>query len=110
MGTGTVTIIVLLVFLVTTKVNRSAHRTLTLQWFFVDLSHRLSAALSFSSSLFLSSRTMDRGWQEKIGPQGIGNLSVIVSKTNQSSQRGLIKRYISSSILSVTTILVLFLI
>lgn len=105
--TGTATVLVLLTFLVTTRIGTKMHRTLTLQWFFVDLSHRLIIISSYASSLFYSSRTMDRGWQERVGPQGIGSLSLSLSKTNQTSQRGLIKRYISSSVILIILIILL---
>lgn len=105
--TGVVLLLTFLAFLTTTSINRNVHRALTLQWFFTDLLHRITTLVSFASSLFFSSRTMDRGWQEKIGPQGIGKLSLAISKTNQTTQRGLIKRYISSSVILIIIIVLL---
>ncbi|YP_009487508.1 NADH dehydrogenase subunit 5 (mitochondrion) [Lytechinus variegatus] len=96
-----------LVFLSQTPIVSSAHSTLTSQWFFVDIIHSITTLTSFISSLFLSSRTLDRGWQEEIGPQGIAQSSTFLSKANQSSQIGLIKRYILSSIISIAVIIAL---
>lgn len=101
---GTGMLIVLLGYLTEKAINRKAHRTLTLQWFFVDLIHTASITTSFVLSLFFSTRTMDRGWRENIGPQGTGALSLLAAKTNQRLQRGLIKRYAASSILLIFTI------
>nr|YP_010297318.1 NADH dehydrogenase subunit 5 [Astriclypeus mannii]UML37545.1 NADH dehydrogenase subunit 5 [Astriclypeus mannii] len=103
---GTTLSISLLIFLITTKTNTTQHNTLTLQWFYVDVIHSITAYFSFISSLFLATRTLDRGWQENIGPQGIGLTSASISKTNQISQSGLVKNYIVSSFLSLTVILI----
>nr|QFS00173.1 NADH dehydrogenase subunit 5 [Sinaechinocyamus mai] len=103
---GTFLSISLLTFLVTTKTPSPQHSSLALQWFFVDLSHSLITFLSFVFSLFFTNRTLDRGWQENIGPQGIGNISSSVSKINQTSQNGLIKQYISSSLLALLIIII----
>ena len=101
---GTTLAIVIIRQLITEKVSASTHRALSLQWFFVDLSHSVVLTLSFLSSLFLSSRRMDRGWRESVGPQGAGKLFLEVSKRKQASQSGLIKRYVSSSIILVASI------
>nr|WKW91739.1 NADH dehydrogenase subunit 5 [Tripneustes gratilla] len=93
-----------LAFLTRSPLSSNIHSTITTQWFFVDIAHSVSTLFSFISSLLLASRTLDRGWQESVGPQGIAQTSTFLSKTNQSSQVGLIKRYILSSILSVTLI------
>ena len=107
---GTFLAISLLTFLVKTKTPSTQHKSLTLQWFFVDLAHTLITFSSFIFSLFFSNRTLDRGWQEKVGPQGIGNVSSSMSKINQNSQSGLIKQYVSSSILALIIIIIGFII
>ena len=102
---GTAVSLGLLTFLITKKTKSVTHRRLSLQWFFVDLSHSLLLSASFISSLFLSSRTMDRGWREEIGPQGAGNISIIGSKVGQTSQRGLIKRYATTSLILILVLI-----
>nr|YP_009331775.1 NADH dehydrogenase subunit 5 [Glyptocidaris crenularis]APH07352.1 NADH dehydrogenase subunit 5 [Glyptocidaris crenularis] len=104
---GLTVLFVALYFLVTSLGNGNTHTTLVSQWFFVDLLHSLFTSFLFLISLFLSTRTLDRGWSEEIGPQGITKASATISKVNQLSQSGLIKRYLSSSILSLTTIVLL---
>lgn len=103
---GISALLLILTYLITTKIKRKSHSALTLQWFFVDLIHRITIFSSFVSSLFLSTRTMDRGWREEIGPQGTGTLSLKVAKVNQRSQSGLIKRYLGSSIILILVLLV----
>ena len=104
---GVAALFAALAFLTRKRGRKSVHSTLATQWFFVDLAHSAVSLFSFLSSLFLSSRTMDRGWQEEIGPQGIAHSSTFLSKTNQERQAGLIKRYILSSMISITTIILL---
>nr|YP_008994259.1 NADH dehydrogenase subunit 5 [Nacospatangus altus]AGQ49793.1 NADH dehydrogenase subunit 5 [Nacospatangus altus] len=103
---GVSLLILLLTYLIKNNTSSNIHSALALQWFFVDLAHSISLFISFASSLFISSRTMDRGWSEEVGPQGVGKFSLTTSKINQSSQSGLIKRYISSSILLIIIIAV----
>jgi len=94
-------------FLASKAIKRIFHSTTTSQWFFVDITHSAITTTSFISSLFLASRTLDRGWQERIGAQGIANSSTLISKANQARQMGLIKRYISSSVIAVIMIVAL---
>nr|AWB97745.1 NADH dehydrogenase subunit 5 [Mesocentrotus franciscanus] len=101
---GIAILFVSLVFLTSNLIKSNAHSTATSQWFFVDIAHSALTVLSFVSSLFISSRTLDRGWQEEIGPQGIAQSSTFLSKISQASQIGLIKRYILSSMISILLI------
>nr|YP_009034254.1 NADH dehydrogenase subunit 5 [Mesocentrotus franciscanus]AHZ61169.1 NADH dehydrogenase subunit 5 [Mesocentrotus franciscanus] len=101
---GIAILFVSLVFLTSNLIKSNAHSTATSQWFFVDIAHSAITVLSFVSSLFISSRTLDRGWQEEIGPQGIAQSSTFLSKISQASQIGLIKRYILSSMISTLLI------
>ncbi|NP_006975.1 NADH dehydrogenase subunit 5 (mitochondrion) [Strongylocentrotus purpuratus] len=88
------------------SIGSNAHSATTSQWFFVDAVHLSIITMSLALSFF-SSRTLDRGWQENIGPQGIAPTSTALSKISQAGQIGLIKRYILSSMASVLVILAL---
>nr|YP_010443032.1 NADH dehydrogenase subunit 5 [Phormosoma bursarium]UTD49282.1 NADH dehydrogenase subunit 5 [Phormosoma bursarium] len=101
---GTALLLTILSFLVKTILNSKTHNTFTNQWFYVDVVHSIITLFTFSSSLFFSARTLDRGWQENIGPQGIGSIATSTSKINQVTQSGLVKQYITSSIISMTII------
>nr|YP_009917971.1 NADH dehydrogenase subunit 5 [Colobocentrotus mertensii]QLM02019.1 NADH dehydrogenase subunit 5 [Colobocentrotus mertensii] len=103
---GVAVLFISMSFLCSNLISSSAHSTATFHWFFVDIVHSVTTVFSFIYSLFLSSRTLDRGWQEEIGPQGIAQTSTFLSKTSQSGQMGLIKRYISSSIISILLIII----
>nr|YP_009344339.1 NADH dehydrogenase subunit 5 [Temnopleurus toreumaticus]APT42107.1 NADH dehydrogenase subunit 5 [Temnopleurus toreumaticus] len=102
---GTTALIVSMKFLTSSASNTLPVHTSTMQWFFVDVAHSITLTFSFISSLFFATRTLDRGWQEDIGPKGIANTASYATKTNQTSQTGLIKRYISSSITTIVIIL-----
>nr|AID60608.1 NADH dehydrogenase subunit 5 [Sterechinus neumayeri] len=102
---GIIALFALLTFLASNVITSHTHSTITLQWYFVDIVHSTIAIFSFISSLFLASRTLDRGWQENIGPQGMSTSATFLSKINQASQMGLIKRYIFSSIIATVTII-----
>nr|YP_007626989.1 NADH dehydrogenase subunit 5 [Mesocentrotus nudus]AFP72339.1 NADH dehydrogenase subunit 5 [Mesocentrotus nudus] len=104
---GIAALFISLMFLASNFINSNAHSTATSQWFFVDIAHSAVIVFSFVSSLFISSRTLDRGWQENIGPQGIAQASTFLSKISQAGQIGLIKRYIFSSILSILLIVII---
>nr|AXY87960.1 NADH dehydrogenase subunit 5 [Strongylocentrotus droebachiensis] len=102
---GIAALFVSLIFFTSNYINSNTHSTTTLQWFFVDIAHSIITLFSFISSLFISSRTLDRGWQEEMGPQGIAQASTTLSKISQAGQIGLIKRYILSSMTSVLLII-----
>nr|AXY87996.1 NADH dehydrogenase subunit 5 [Hemicentrotus pulcherrimus] len=102
---GVTALFVSLIFFTSNYTDSNIHSTTTSQWFFVDIAHSMVTVISFISSLFISSRTLDRGWQEEIGPQGIAQASTTLSKISQAGQIGLIKRYILSSTISILLIL-----
>nr|YP_009343965.1 NADH dehydrogenase subunit 5 [Echinothrix diadema]APT41367.1 NADH dehydrogenase subunit 5 [Echinothrix diadema] len=104
---GTFLLVVLLMFLSSALFSNNLHTAFTLQWFYSDIAHSLLTASSFFSSLLLSTRTLDRGWQEDAGPQGIASAATALTKVNQSSQTGLIKNYILSSLFLIFFLLIL---
>nr|YP_010443045.1 NADH dehydrogenase subunit 5 [Araeosoma owstoni]UTD49295.1 NADH dehydrogenase subunit 5 [Araeosoma owstoni] len=103
---GIILLLSTLSYLSNTYLNSNIHTTLTNQWFFTDITHSINTFISFSSSLFLITRTLDRGWQENIGPQGIATISTTITKTNQITQNGLIKRYIISSLILISLLII----
>nr|YP_009344352.1 NADH dehydrogenase subunit 5 [Temnopleurus reevesii]APT42120.1 NADH dehydrogenase subunit 5 [Temnopleurus reevesii] len=104
---GTTILLVLLKFLTSSSSNSVTIQTSTMQWFYVDIVHSFFIYTSFLFSLFFATRTLDRGWQEDIGPKGVASSSSYATKTNQSGQTGLIKRYITSSIITIIILLTL---
>nr|YP_010925344.1 NADH dehydrogenase subunit 5 [Leptychaster arcticus]WKD83329.1 NADH dehydrogenase subunit 5 [Leptychaster arcticus] len=77
------------------------------QWFYEKLSHSFFLLLSFFTSLLLSTRNLDRGWNESLGPQGLGGLSSSSSQSYQRSQSGYIKQYL---VFATTSFAIIFLI
>nr|APT42094.1 NADH dehydrogenase subunit 5 [Salmacis bicolor rarispina] len=104
---GTLILIVSMKFLSSSLFNALPLHTSAMQWFFVDIMHSIILLTSFLSSLFFATRTLDRGWQEDLGPKGIATSTSYATKTNQESQTGLIKRYITSSIITISILLTL---
>nr|YP_009110246.1 NADH dehydrogenase subunit 5 [Aphelasterias japonica]AIW65064.1 NADH dehydrogenase subunit 5 [Aphelasterias japonica] len=78
----------------------------TLQWFYQNAAHSLISSLSFLTSLTLSTRNIDQGWNENIGAQGIASSSSNFSKTYQLTQTGYIKHYLLMSSLIMITIVI----
>nr|YP_010700928.1 NADH dehydrogenase subunit 5 [Ctenodiscus crispatus]WCI21143.1 NADH dehydrogenase subunit 5 [Ctenodiscus crispatus] len=78
----------------------------TNQWFYENLLHISTLLTTFFSSLFLSTRNLDRGWSENLGAQGIGHLSINTSQTYQLTQTGYIKQYLVFSFTTFSSMLI----
>nr|YP_010926097.1 NADH dehydrogenase subunit 5 [Crossaster japonicus]WKF51886.1 NADH dehydrogenase subunit 5 [Crossaster japonicus] len=78
----------------------------TNQWFFENLSHILFLTYSFITALYLTTRNIDRGWSENIGPQGIAISLYNTTQQYQLSQTGYIKQYLLYSTLTIATLLI----
>nr|YP_010596286.1 NADH dehydrogenase subunit 5 [Tropiometra macrodiscus]WAJ60711.1 NADH dehydrogenase subunit 5 [Tropiometra macrodiscus] len=84
---------------------------LSVQWFFLFFFHSLFSYLYFYFSLLISSRLLDYGWFENLGPQGSGFLVYSSSSSFQNIYSGYIKYYIFFSFLTALvffTLLVFF--
>nr|BCH36294.1 NADH dehydrogenase subunit 5 [Acanthaster planci] len=78
----------------------NANTFTTNQWFYEHASHNILTSLSFSLSLTGSTQSIDRGWSENLGAQGINSASSEISREYQLTQTGYIKQYL---LLSTTT-------
>nr|YP_010443019.1 NADH dehydrogenase subunit 5 [Caenopedina pulchella]UTD49269.1 NADH dehydrogenase subunit 5 [Caenopedina pulchella] len=103
---GIIILLSIIPFLSKIYLNSNIHTTFSNNWFFSDIMHSINTAGCFYSSLFFSTRTLDRGWQENIGPQGIASIATTITKINQITQSGLIKRYIISSIILILLLII----
>lgn len=90
-----------------TTLKRILNTFTTKQWFYENLSHILTLICTFSLSLSLRTRKLDRGWRENLGAQGLGKISTKTSQLYQISQTGYIKQYL---VFSFTTFLVVLII
>ena len=65
-------------------------------WFFTKISHTSTKNFISKIALVLSTRTLDRGWKELIGGQGIYSIKKKISQKNQLIQKRYIKKYLLS--------------
>nr|QAU54036.1 NADH dehydrogenase subunit 5 [Distolasterias nipon] len=79
------------------KIGALLNNFTTIQWFYQNITHYIMSFLSLLSSLTLSTRNIDQGWNETIGAQGIALSSANISKTYQLTQTGYIKHYLLMS-------------
>nr|YP_010042785.1 NADH dehydrogenase subunit 5 [Anthenea aspera]QPC56443.1 NADH dehydrogenase subunit 5 [Anthenea aspera] len=100
---GIITSISLLQTLSLTQIPNNfspANFFLTNQWFFQNIAHITLLLHSFFLSLTLTTQNVDRGWSEKLGAQGIAQLSATTSQKYQNSQSGYIKQYLLLSFIT----------
>nr|QQY85592.1 NADH dehydrogenase subunit 5 [Holothuria spinifera] len=91
------------VIIFSNKNNTTLKTFLTKTWFFDRLAHPTISNVLNNTALISSTRTLDRGWSELSGGQGIFTAINTSSKLTQSTQTGYIKQYL----LSTTVIIVL---
>ena len=68
-------------------------------WFYQKVAHSITNQLTSKIALLLSTRTLDRGWKETLGGQGIFVLKNKMSQNTQTTQSGYIKQYFLSLII-----------
>nr|QXQ00016.1 NADH dehydrogenase subunit 5 [Neocucumis proteus] len=76
-------------------------------WFFNRISHTLSSNIISNIALNMSSQTLDRGWSESIGGQGIFLINENISKNNQNYQSSYIKQYLLSICIITLSIIII---
>nr|YP_010954567.1 NADH dehydrogenase subunit 5 [Ocnus glacialis]WMW14029.1 NADH dehydrogenase subunit 5 [Ocnus glacialis] len=82
----------------------------TQTWFYSYFINPNISYIVSNIALFLSTQTLDRGWNETIGGQGIFSLNKNITTNNQLIQSGYIKNYfLSISILLVIISIITFL-
>nr|QOD98250.1 NADH dehydrogenase subunit 5 [Rissa tridactyla] len=73
--------------------------------FFNPLSHRLASMNLLNSGQKIASHLIDLSWYKKMGPEGLADLQLMMTKTSTTFHSGLIKTYLSSFALSILIIL-----
>nr|YP_009971617.1 NADH dehydrogenase subunit 5 [Holothuria edulis]QNG57212.1 NADH dehydrogenase subunit 5 [Holothuria edulis] len=86
------------------KSNTTTKTFLTNTWFFDRLTHPSLIATLNNIALSSTTRTLDRGWSELSGGQGIFNTANSASKLTQSTQTGYIKQYLLSTVTIIIVI------
>nr|CBJ55464.1 NADH dehydrogenase subunit 5 [Dasyurus geoffroii] len=75
--------------------------------YFTHIFHRLNPLASLQMGQHIATMLIDLGWYEKTGPKGQANLHSTVSSTITSTQKGLIKLYFLSFLISMTLIMLI---
>nr|AIG23029.1 NADH dehydrogenase subunit 5 [Dasykaluta rosamondae] len=76
--------------------------------YFTLIFHRLNPLANLQMGQQIATMLIDLGWYEKIGPKGQANLHTFMSSTSTSIQKGLIKSYFLSFMVSMMlTLLIL---
>nr|AFR45106.1 NADH dehydrogenase subunit 5 [Sarcophilus harrisii] len=76
--------------------------------YFTHIFHRLKPLASLQTGQHIATMLIDLGWYEKTGPKGQANLHSSLSSTFTSTQKGLIKYYFLSFMISMAlTLMVL---
>nr|YP_010890383.1 NADH dehydrogenase subunit 5 [Macropygia nigrirostris]USN94164.1 NADH dehydrogenase subunit 5 [Macropygia nigrirostris] len=73
--------------------------------YFNPLTHRLSSTNLLLSGQKIASHLIDLSWYKKMGPEGLANLQLMMTKTSINFHTGLIKTYLESFALSILIIL-----
>nr|YP_002456305.1 NADH dehydrogenase subunit 5 [Francolinus pintadeanus]ABV60474.1 NADH dehydrogenase subunit 5 [Francolinus pintadeanus] len=75
--------------------------------YFNPLMHRINPLALLHTGQKIASHLIDMAWYKKMGPEGLANLHLIMSKTSTMLHTGLIKSYLGSFALTIlTTILI----
>uniref|UniRef100_UPI0030E1A1C8 NADH dehdrogenase subunit 5 n=1 Tax=Henricia reniossa TaxID=2053902 RepID=UPI0030E1A1C8 len=79
------------------------------QWFYQNILHNITLLTTFTTSLLLSNRNLDQGWNETLTAQGAAHTMQNISQTYQNTQTGYIKQYLISSAITMLTLTLLIL-
>nr|YP_004769911.1 NADH dehydrogenase subunit 5 [Crossoptilon auritum]YP_009122814.1 NADH dehydrogenase subunit 5 [Crossoptilon mantchuricum]AEK28702.1 NADH dehydrogenase subunit 5 [Crossoptilon auritum]AJK29963.1 NADH dehydrogenase subunit 5 [Crossoptilon mantchuricum]ARK38492.1 NADH dehydrogenase subunit 5 [Crossoptilon mantchuricum] len=75
--------------------------------YFNPLMHRTNPAILLNTGQKIASHLIDMTWYKKMGPEGLANLHLIMSKTSTTLHTGLIKSYLGSFALTILTTILL---
>nr|BAV90272.1 NADH dehydrogenase subunit 5 [Bubo blakistoni]BAV90286.1 NADH dehydrogenase subunit 5 [Bubo blakistoni]BAV90299.1 NADH dehydrogenase subunit 5 [Bubo blakistoni] len=75
--------------------------------YFNPLVHRLSSTSLLTSGHKIASHLIDLSWYKKLGPEGLADLQLTITKASTTLHTGLIKAYLGSFALSIVTIALL---
>nr|YP_007624537.1 NADH dehydrogenase subunit 5 [Perdix dauurica]ACR44479.1 NADH dehydrogenase subunit 5 [Perdix dauurica]AQM51764.1 NADH dehydrogenase subunit 5 [Perdix dauurica] len=75
--------------------------------YFNPLMHRANPSISLHAGQKIASHLIDMTWYKKMGPEGLANLHLIMTKASTTLHTGLIKPYLGSFALTILTTLLL---
>nr|ACY28942.1 NADH dehydrogenase subunit 5 [Anhinga rufa]QOD98031.1 NADH dehydrogenase subunit 5 [Anhinga rufa] len=73
--------------------------------YFNPLTHRTSSTKLLDNGQKIASHLIDLSWYKKMGPEGLADLQLMMTKTSTTLHTGLIKTYLGSFALSILIIL-----
>nr|YP_009318386.1 NADH dehydrogenase subunit 5 [Zenaida macroura]APA16888.1 NADH dehydrogenase subunit 5 [Zenaida macroura] len=73
--------------------------------YFNPLTHRLSSTSLLLTGQKIASHLIDLSWYKKMGPEGLADLQLMMTKTSINLHTGLIKTYLESFALSILIII-----
>nr|AAN84907.1 NADH subunit 5 [Galeopterus variegatus] len=88
------------------KLPSPLHSFSTLLGFFPILTHRMMPYLNLTMSQYMVSQTLDSTWLEKTIPKNTAHFQMLAA-TNISNQKGLIKLYFLSFLITITMMMLL---
>nr|AHA82041.1 NADH dehydrogenase subunit 5 [Aegypius monachus] len=77
----------------------------TLLGYFNPLTHRLSSLALLNNGQTIASHLIDLSWYKKMGPEGVADLQLTMTKTSTTLHTGLLKAYLGTFALSTLIIL-----
>nr|QOD98045.1 NADH dehydrogenase subunit 5 [Pedionomus torquatus] len=75
--------------------------------YFNPLHHRSASTILLNNGQKLASHLIDLSWYKKMGPEGLADLQLTMTKTSTTLHTGLIKTYLGSFALSILIVLLL---
>nr|YP_007624935.1 NADH dehydrogenase subunit 5 [Tetraophasis szechenyii]ACN91092.1 NADH dehydrogenase subunit 5 [Tetraophasis szechenyii]ACR44440.1 NADH dehydrogenase subunit 5 [Tetraophasis szechenyii] len=75
--------------------------------YFNPLIHRANPMILLHTGQKIASHLIDMAWYKKMGPEGLANLHLTMSKTSTTLHTGLIKSYLGSFALTILTTILL---
>nr|QXU60317.1 NADH dehydrogenase subunit 5 [Pternistis bicalcaratus] len=75
--------------------------------YFNSLVHRTNPTTLLNTGQKIASHLIDMAWYKKMGPEGLANLHLIMTKTLTTTHTGLIKSYLGSFALTILTTILL---
>nr|YP_010191965.1 NADH dehydrogenase subunit 5 [Thyonella gemmata]QZM06634.1 NADH dehydrogenase subunit 5 [Thyonella gemmata] len=76
-------------------------------WFYQNITHTITNNILFNLALLMSTRTLDRGWNELLGGQGIFQINKNATQLSNTPQTGYIKQYLLSIFIITFSILII---
>nr|BBH37315.1 NADH dehydrogenase subunit 5 [Moringua microchir] len=93
-----------------TSPNKKAHNFSNMLGFFPTIIHRATPKWGLTLGQTAATQLIDQTWLEKIGPKGLANNQVLMSKLITNPQQGLIKAYLAMFFLTNTLMIMMMII